>query len=526
MAEAGGFKRLPAWTRPGRGDVDGFVIELGFNVAQAAIPVFLLVEMGFPRSLAVGRMLPGSALGFALGALAMLGMALKLGARERRNDVTAQVYGSNVPAMIAYTLSIMLPVYRTSHDPLLAWAMGAAATVWTGLLKLVAAPFGRLLRRGIPRPAVMTVFGAGMYTYLGMVLLIRLFDQPVVGLVALALVFVGLYADLPFTRWRIPGFLVVWWIPLVLAVAVGYHRPVWQGLHPTAPWIVSPAPLEALFRVLPYFSVILPVALYQIVQDVAAVEASDTTGDRYDVRWALAADGAANVVGGLAGSPVTNLIYSLQPPFKKLGARTAFQLWTPVVYLALTVAGLGWFGSELFPWPILAAITAWVAVEVGNTALGAMDRKYYPALLFGLLVPAGYLVTSPLSSALTALHIDPEAPHVRAVLEKAVYWRAAGGLADGFLLIVLVTAAVITELIDRRFDAAGAWAVLGSVFAWFGVMHAPRVGWGAAPSYASGWLLAALLFAGAHLYTGRKPGGAPRSSSGAAAATAKRGERP
>jgi hypothetical protein len=35
------------------------------------------------------------------------------------------VYGNNVPAIIAYTLSIMLPVYFESHDANLAWEIGA-----------------------------------------------------------------------------------------------------------------------------------------------------------------------------------------------------------------------------------------------------------------------------------------------------------------------------------------------------------------------------------------------------------------
>jgi len=35
----------------------------------------------------------------------------------------------------------MLPVYLGSHDARRAWQMGAAAVLWTGIIKLVAAPF-------------------------------------------------------------------------------------------------------------------------------------------------------------------------------------------------------------------------------------------------------------------------------------------------------------------------------------------------------------------------------------------------
>ena len=67
--------------------------------------------------------------------------------------MTAHPYGSNVPAMIAYTLTIMLPVYLQTHDQILAWQVGAAAVIWTGIFKLVAAPFAGAIRRWIPVPA-------------------------------------------------------------------------------------------------------------------------------------------------------------------------------------------------------------------------------------------------------------------------------------------------------------------------------------------------------------------------------------
>src|SRR5258708_21845398 len=98
------------------------------------IPVFLLLPVGIPAAFTVAHLLPGYALGFLIGSLGMVRMALNLSRRERRNDVTAHVHGNNVPAIIAFTLSIMLPVYLQDHDPNRAWAIGAAAVVWTGIV--------------------------------------------------------------------------------------------------------------------------------------------------------------------------------------------------------------------------------------------------------------------------------------------------------------------------------------------------------------------------------------------------------
>src|SRR5271170_5259434 len=131
----------PRWWALSRGDLDTTLIQVGFNLAQMVIPVFLLLPVGIPAAFSVAHLLPGYALGFLIGSLGLAGMAVKLARREGRSDVTAHVYGNNVPAIIAYTLSIMLPVYLQTHDATRAWQIGAAAVAWTGIIKLAAAPF-------------------------------------------------------------------------------------------------------------------------------------------------------------------------------------------------------------------------------------------------------------------------------------------------------------------------------------------------------------------------------------------------
>src|SRR5579862_9511034 len=163
------------WWVLGRGDIDTTIAQVGFNLAQMVIPVFLLLPVGIPVEFSVTHLLPGYALGFLVGSLGLVWLAVGVARRDQRQDVTAHVYGNNVPAIIAYTLSIMLPVYLESHDANRAWQIGAAAVAWTGIIKLAAAPFANVIRKLIPQPAAMTVFGAAMYSYLALVLLQRVF---------------------------------------------------------------------------------------------------------------------------------------------------------------------------------------------------------------------------------------------------------------------------------------------------------------------------------------------------------------
>src|SRR6185312_2492721 len=316
-----------AWWTLGRGDIDTTIIQVGFNLAQMVIPVFLLLPAGMAANFSVSHLLPGYALGFLIGSMGVVAAAVRLERRESASAVTAHVYGNNVPAIIAFSLSIVLPVWLQSHDAERAWQTGAAAVVWTGLIKLAAAPFARAIRQWIPAPAAMTVFGAAMYSYLALVLLQRVFDQPVVGLIALAIVLVTVLGGVPVTRYRIPPFLVAWILPLLAAMAIGYVRPHWDGFSPQVPWKLPEHTFAGLMLAAPYLSVIAPIAIYKILQDIAAVSGAAAAGDDYDSRTILAWDGLGTLVCGLAGSVISPVIYAMHPPYKAIGARIGFAFW-------------------------------------------------------------------------------------------------------------------------------------------------------------------------------------------------------
>jgi len=485
-----------------RGDIDATIAQVGFNVAQMIIPVFLLASAGIPFEFSVAHLLPGYALGFLIGSLGLCAAAIRLARRENRNDVTAHVYGNNVPAIIAYTLAIMLPVYLETHDAEQAWRIGAAAVIWTGLIKLAASPFANVIRKLIPQPAAMTVFGAAMYSYLALVLLQRVFDQPVVGLIALAIVITAVLAGVPITRRRIPPFLVAWLIPLAAGIAIGYVHPAWPGLRPTLPFVASLGPLSALPLAIPYLSVIAPMAIYHVLQDIASVAGASAAGDDYDVREILFWDGLGTLICGAAGSTVAPVVYALHPPYKHMGARIAFSFWTPILFTLVVISGLSLFIAQLFPWSILAAMIAYIAVGVGMATLRRVDPKYLSAVLLGFVLTTGAVVAADVNSVLPALGLSAANPQVLSALNRTIYWASVQGLGNGFLFLVLVVASVLTELINRNFGRAAAWCCVAALFSWFGLMHSAIMRWGAQPQYAMGWICAAAIVYSARWWRG------------------------
>jgi AGZA family xanthine/uracil permease-like MFS transporter len=490
------------WWQLERGDIDATVAQVGFNVAQMIIPAFLLAPVGIAMGFSVTHLLPGFALGFFAGSMGLALLAVGLARREGRTNVTAHVYINNVPGIIAYTLSIMLPVYLQTRDQELAWRLGAAAVVWTGIIKLAAAPLAGTLRKFIPKPAMMTVFGAAMYTYLAMVLLQRIFDHPLVGIVALAIVAASVLANLPITKWRIPPFLVAWIVPLAIGLSVGYIHPAWHGFSLQLPFVRTPGLFEALKLAIPYLSVIAPMSIYQVLQDIASVEGANSAGDNYDARLVVACDGVGTLLCGLGGSIITPVVAALHPPYKMMGARIGFCFWTAVIFLAVFMSGISLFMAQLFPWAILAAMIAYVSVGVGRATLHHVDHKYINAVLLGLVLPAGAVVASAVNSALPALKLSANNPEVQLALNRSIYWSSIQGLGNGFLFLVLVISALITEMIDRSFGRAAAWCLIAAIFSWFGLMHSPTLRWGAQPMYAAGWLAAALIVFSARWWRG------------------------
>jgi adenine/guanine/hypoxanthine permease len=490
------------WWTLTRGDVDATITQVGAIIAQLFIPVFLLAPVGISPAFSLSHLVPGYALGFLVGSAGLIHLAVRLGWRENRTDVTAHVYGNNVPAIITYTLSIVLPVYLESHDPIRAWQVGAAAVIWTGIIKLVAAPFASAFRRYIPVPASMTVFGAAMYSYLALVVLQRIFDQPLVGIAALAIVGITVFANVPITSYRIPPFLFAWIIPLFLGIVVGYVHPVWTGVSLVLPFVPSAGPLHAMALALPYLSVIAPMAIYHVLQDIATVEGATAPGDNYDARSVVAWDAVGTLLCGVAGSTVTPVIYALHPPYKALGARIGFAFWTPVILLLVVMSGLTSFMAALFPWPILAVLIAYVAVGVGRVTLARVDRKYWSVVLLGFVLPVGAVVSAVMNSALPALQLSAANEGVQAALNRSIYWASLRGLGNGFLFLVLVVASMVTEAIDRNFGRAAIWCLIASVFSWFGLMHSAVLGWKAQPMYAAGWLVAAAIVYSARWWRG------------------------
>jgi len=89
-------------------------------------------------------------------------------------------------------------------------------------------------------------------------------------------------------------------------------------------------------------------------------------------------------------------------------------------------------------------------------------------------------------------------------------------ISQGFLITCMVWAAISAYLLDRRFDRAAIWALVGAVASFFGFIHAGKmtasgalydIGLGTGWRWALGYVLVAAFLALMHLRVGSTPVG-------------------
>ncbi len=94
------------------GDLNGFFGLVVDNLAVMAFLATVLVGVfKFPADIVFTRMFPGTALGVLVGDLIYTWMAVRLGRRTGRTDVTAMPLGIDTPTTIGLALLVLGPAF-------------------------------------------------------------------------------------------------------------------------------------------------------------------------------------------------------------------------------------------------------------------------------------------------------------------------------------------------------------------------------------------------------------------------------
>jgi adenine/guanine/hypoxanthine permease len=471
-----------------RGDVDGF-----FGLALDNLVQLLLIDalcrhvLGFSDALLYGRVLPGVAASLLVGNLYYAWQAKRLGEREGRTDVCALPYGINTVSLFAYVFLVMLPAKLAAEaagaaDPArVAWQAGLLATLGSGVIELGGALAAQRLRRWTPRAALLATLAGIALGFIALGFLFRTFAHPIVGLTTLGVVMLTYFGRVRF-RGNIPGGLVAVVLGVLLAWLTGM-APV--GDAPAAASVWLPVPVlgdivDALGQghLVVYASVIVPMALFNLVGSLQNIESAEAAGDRYPTAPSLAVNGAGTLAAAVFGSCFPTTIYIGHPGWKALGARAGYSIlngvFVTIVCLTGTLAHIAW----AVPVDAGMAIVLWIGLVITAQAFTATPREHAPAVVLGILPGVGAWGALMAKNGLRAAGYGaPDGPVFSQQLfgefARSDTWiHGAFALEQGFIFTSMILAAVTVAIIERDFVKAAVWCMVAAALCVLGLMHA------------------------------------------------------
>jgi AGZA family xanthine/uracil permease-like MFS transporter len=445
----------------------------------------------------LGKMVPGTALGVLAGDLAYTWLALRLMKRTGRTDVTAMPFGIDTPTVFAMVFGVLGPVMLATKDPVLAWKVGMATTVAIGVVKTILAFAGDWTRRVVPRAALLGSIAGVAILLIAYLPMLKIFHEPLAGLVALLVLFLGLFGGvkMPF---GLPSAFAA-----VIAGLAAHWGSVWLGGgggHTLATGTLQlslPLPtlvwLDALPATVPFLAMALPFALVTIIGGIDNTESAAAAGDEYRTRDILLTEALATVLAGACGGVVQNTPYIGHPAYKAMGARAGYTLLTALVIGLGAMAGVLSVLVTALPEAVVAPILVFIGLEITAQAFHASPRHHGPAVALAFVPVAAAMVLIQTGGLLAGVGKSPG----DLTGEAAQTWQALLLLGNGFILTAVVWGAALAAMLDRRFLGSAVAFAVASIATLFGVMHSPlpsgAVFWAWAPPS-----LAPLRFAGAY----------------------------
>jgi adenine/guanine/hypoxanthine permease len=517
-------------------DFDGF-LGLGLdNLIQILLIVSLCRGvLGYPDGLIFGTILPATGISLVIGNLAYAGQAFQLAKREQRSDRTALPYGINTVSLFAYVFLVMLPVKLTALGQGLAeadavrlsWQAGLVACLGSGLIEASSAFGADLLRRWLPRAALLSTLAGIALGYIALGFLLRTYAHPVVGLAVLGVILITYYGKV---RLPLPGGLVAVLVGIPLAWASGLisiDAASWsnnaQQVGLRIPHLELASLWQARGQLLPWLGVIVPMGLFNVLGSLQNIESAEAAGDRYPVRSSLLINGIGTIAAAGLGSCFPTTIYIGHPGWKAMGARIGYSWLNGVVMGVACLSGIFGLVGQLVPIEAGMAIVLYIGIVIAAQAFQATPTAHAPAVVIGLMPGlAGWgslMLKAGLRAGGAGTSAEPFGPSLLTTLAQADVWASgAFALEQGQIITAMLLAGLLVFVIEQRFLAASACALVAALCSWFGAIHAwqfsqadtvLQVGWGVGSRWALGYGLMALMLALSHLAIRRTPGHQP-----------------
>ncbi len=371
----------------------------------------------------------------------------------------------------------MLPIVQETKDPVWAWKIGLVACFLNGVIEILCAFIAESVRRVTPRAALLSALAGIAITFISMDFTFKIFAQPAVAMVPMAIIFVAYFSHQKFPL-GLPGGMVAIAVGTLLGWLLGtMTERAWNSTYGLAIPVFTGGPLwEALTHpgFLNYFS--LPMGIFNVVGSLQNIESAEAPG------W------------------------------KRLGARAGYSALNGLFISFLCFTGTIQSVLGLIPIEAGIGILLYIGIIIVAQAFQETPKEHAPAVALGI-VPAlaawGLLmVETGARAAGKSLFEIGLAPFVQNLAIRGMI-----ALERGFIFTSMILAAIGVALIERQFIAAAVWSLVAAFLSAIGIIHAynltpggvvSRFGLLAAPEFLLSYLMLALLFFAAARYAKKR----------------------
>jgi AGZA family xanthine/uracil permease-like MFS transporter len=411
-------------------------------------------------------------------------MAFRLARRTGSKSVTAMPLGLDTPSTIGIALVVLGPAFIGLKEQgmgereaaMMTWYIGMATMVMIGIIKVVFSFFGGWVQKIVPQAGLLgSLAGIGL-GLIGTIPLLDIFGMPVVGLVALGLVFYSLVAGIKLPG-RIPGVLASVAVGTALYYLLGpsgiiggtYSGAPALELHPGLP-IPTLDFIHGFIPALKYLPIAIPFGILTVVGGINTTESARVAGDDYNTRDILLTEAIATLLAGLTGGVAQSTPYIGQPAYKRMGSHAGYTLLTGIVIGVGGMLGIVSFIIELIPRAVLAPILVFVAIDIIVQSFQACPARHAPAVAIAffptiarlLAIKYGTPDIVPTDVFQKLLHLNG-----RALPEMLV----TVALGNGFIVTAMLWGAFVAEMIDRKLIRSAVYLLILAVLTFFGIIH-------------------------------------------------------
>ncbi|TMW55803.1 hypothetical protein Poli38472_008451 [Pythium oligandrum] len=474
-----------------KGDIDAFFgLLVQFIIQILLIFQILPMRCGLSTEAVTTKIIPAAAMTVTIGNTFFGFLAAILAQKEGRFDVTALPEGVNTVLVFAYALSVMAPEYDRTHSAERAWEVGLFAAFMTGLLQILCLPFVGLMRRCIPRAALLSSVAGVALAFLTMGFAFEVWENPMIALGPLMLVLVCLGAGvrLPFHIPTGVGALMLGTCSAFFLHAIGYPTSFTPFSEPYEFQVNFLQPdLSLIWRAMTngegwkYMSVIVPMVLVNVMSTLANLETAVAVGDNFDPTISILGDSITTIVGACLGNPFPTSVYIGQPIYKSMGARVNYVWLTAVAVTLVSLLNATTLIVNTVPISCGVGFLLWIGLVISASSFNrtpSSNTNHGTAVALGM-VPAlaswaFQLVQNAMTATWTASGASEKLPLrdvVRLLTTAGVNPSGMIALSQGYLLTSIFLASTMVNIIEREFLVASAWMGVAALLSAVGAVH-------------------------------------------------------